>query len=77
MEEDLESGDPSQGGHCLPFHDAGLGLLVEVPGHDDCKEKVGEGREEEQMDYGSSPEWEAPEGGPVRPQLQTEVHVVQ
>ena len=77
MEEDLESGDPSQRGHGLPFHDVGLGLVVEVPGHDDCKGEVGEGRGEEALDYGSNPEWEAPEGGPVRPQLRSEVHVVQ
>ena len=77
VEADLESGDPSQGGHGLPFHDAGSGHLVEVPGHDDCVGEVGEGREEELVDYGSSPECEAPEGGPVRRQLQAEVHVVQ
>ena len=32
---------------------------------------------EEQVDYNSSPEWEALEDGPVRPQLWSEVHVVQ
>ena len=77
VEEDLESGDPSQEGHGLPFHDVGLGLLVEVSGPDDCKEEVDEGREEEALDYGSTLEWEAPEGGPVSPQLRSEVHVVQ
>ena len=77
MEEDLESGDPSQRSHGLPFHDVGSGLLVEVPERDDCEGEVGEGREEEQVDYGSSPEWEAPEGAPIHPQLRTEVHVVQ
>ena len=69
MEKDLESGDPLQGGHGLPLHDAGSGLLVEVPRRDDCMGEVGEGREEELVDYGSSPEWEALEGGPVHPQL--------
>ena len=77
MEEDLESGDPSQGVHGSPFHDIGSRLLVEVLGRDDCEGEVGEGRGEEALDYGSTPEWEAPEGGPVRPQLQSEVHVVQ
>ena len=55
----------------------GSGLLVEVPGHKDCKGGVGEGREEEALDYSSTPEWEAPEGGPIRPQLRSEVHVIQ
>ena len=61
----------------MPLHDTGSGLLVEVPRHKDCKGEVGEGRGEEALDYGSTPEWEAPEGGPVRPQLRSEVHVVQ
>ena len=43
----------------------------------DCEGEVGEGKGEEHMDYSSSLEWEAPEGGPVRPQLWSEVHVVQ
>ena len=73
MEEDLESGDPSQGVHGLPFHDIGSGLLVEVPGCDDCEEEVGEGRREEALDYGSTLKWEAPEDGPVCPQLRSEV----
>ena len=77
VEEDLESGVPSKEGHGVPFHDARSGLLVEVSRHDDCEGKVGEGRGEEALDYGSTPEWEALEGGPVRPQLQSEVHVVQ
>ena len=77
MEEDLESGDPSQGGHGLPFHDVGLGHLVEVPGRDDCVGEVGEGKGEELVDYGSSLECKAPEGGPVRPQLQAKVDVVE
>ena len=77
MEKDLESGDPSQGIHSLPLHDAGSGLLLEVPGRDDCEGEVGEGRGEEALDYGSTPEWEAPEDGPVRPQLRSKVHVVQ
>ena len=37
VEEDLESGDPSQGVHGLLFHDVGSGLLVEVPSRDDCE----------------------------------------
>ena len=61
----------------MPFHDARLGLLVEVPRRDDCERGVGEGKEEEALDYSSTPEWEAPKGGPVRPRLQSEVHVVQ
>ena len=42
VEEDLESGDPSQRGHGLPFHDVGSGHLVEVPGRDDCVGEMGE-----------------------------------
>ena len=64
-------------GHGLSFHDTKLGLLVEVPGRDDCEGEVGEGRKEEVLDYGSTPEWEVPEGGPVCPQLRSEVHLVQ
>ena len=77
VEKDLKSGDPSQGVHGLPFHDAGSGLLVEVLGRDDCEGGVGEGKGEEALDYGSTPEWMAPEGGLVCPQLRSEVHVVQ
>ena len=77
VEEDLELDDSSQGGHGLPFHDAGSGHLVDVPGRDDCVGEVGEGKEEELVDYGSSLECEAPEGGFVRPELQAEVHVVE
>ena len=77
LEEDLESGDPLQGVHGLPLHDAGSGLLLEVLGREDCKGEVGEGRREEALDYGSTPEEDAPKGGPIRPQLQSEVHVVQ
>ena len=50
---------------------------MEVPARDDCEGGVGEGKGEEALDYGSTPEWEAPEGVPVRPQLQSEVQVVQ
>ena len=77
MEEDLESSYPSQGIHGLPVHDAGSGLLVEVPRREDCKGEVDEGRGEEALDYGSTPEWEAPKGGPVSPQLWSKVQVVQ
>ena len=61
----------------MPFHDVGSGHLVEVPGRNDCVGEVGEGKEEELVDYGFSLECKALEGGPIRPQLQTEVHVVQ
>ena len=60
VEEDLESGEPSQEGHGLPSHDAGSGHLMDVPARNDCMGEVGEGREEELVDYGSSPECEAP-----------------
>ena len=53
VEDDLELGEPSREGHGLPSHDAGL--------RDDCMWEVGEGREEELVDYGSSPKCEAPE----------------
>ena len=72
MEEDLESGEPSQEGHGLPSHDAGSGHLMDVPVRDDCMGEVGEGREEELVDYGSSPECEAPEH-----ELEAEVNVVE
>ena len=39
MEEDLKSGDPSQGVQGLSLHDAGLGLLVEVVGAKIVKER--------------------------------------
>ena len=77
MEEDLESSDPSQGVQSLSLQDARSGLLVEVPEVEDCKGELGKGREEEALNYGSSPEWEAPEDGLVRLQLQSKVHVVQ
>ena len=76
VEEDLKSGDSSQGLHGLSLHDVGSGILVEVPGREYCEGEVGEGRGEEALDYSSSPEWEALEGGPVCPQLQSKVHVV-
>ena len=44
---------------------------------EDCEGKVGEGRGEEALDYGSTPKWEALEGGPIRPPLRSEVHVFQ
>ena len=36
VEEDLESGEPSQEGHGLPSHDAESGHLMDVSAHDDC-----------------------------------------
>ena len=48
-----------------------------VPEGKDCEGKVGGGKGEEQVDYGSFPEWEAPESGLERPQLRLEVHIVQ
>ena len=77
MEDDLELGEPSQEGHGLPLHDVGSGHLMDVPTRDDCVGEVGEGREEELVDYGSSPECEAPEGAPVHHELQAEVDVVE
>ena len=80
VEEDFESGEPSLEGDGLPSHDAGSGHLMDVPTCDDCVGEVGEvgeGREEELVDYGSSPECEAPEDGPVCPQLQAEVDVIE
>ena len=77
VEEDLESGEPSQEGHGLPSHDVGSGHLMDVSVRDDCVGEVGEGREEELVDYGSSPECEAPEGAPVRHELEAEVDVVE
>ena len=70
--DDLESGEPSHEGHGLPSHDVGSGHLMDVPARDDCMEEVGEGREEELVDYGSSPECEAPEH-----ELQAGVDVVE
>ena len=53
------------------------GPFVGDPEGEDCKGKVGEGKGEEQVDYSSSLEWVAPEGGTTRSQLRSEVHVVQ
>ena len=61
----------------MPLHNAGSGLLVEVPGREDCEGEVDEGKGKEALDYGSTPEWEALEGGPICPQLWSEVHVIQ
>ena len=73
VEDDLESGEPSQEGHGLPFQDAGSGqILMDVPTRDDCMGEVGEGREEDLVDYGSSPECEA-----LEHELDTEVNVVE
>ena len=72
VEGDLESGEPSQDGHGLPSFDAGSGHLMDVPARDDCIGEVGEGREEELVDYGSSLECEAPEH-----ELQVGVDVVE
>ena len=69
VEEDLELGEPSEEGDGLQSLDAGSGHLMDVPALDDCVGEVGEGKEEELVDYGSSPECEALEGGPVRSQL--------
>ena len=59
VKDNLESGEPSQEGHGLPSHDVGSGHLMDVPARDDCMGEVGEGREEELVDYSSSPECEA------------------
>ena len=72
VEDDLESGESSQEGHGLPFHDGGSGHLMDVTAHDDCMGEVGEGRDEELVDYGSSPECKAPEH-----ELQAGVDVVE
>ena len=56
----------------MPSHDVGSGHLMDVPTHDDCMGEVGEGREEELVDYGSFPECEAPEH-----ELEAEVDVVE
>ena len=50
---------------------------MDVPAHNDCVGEVGEGREEELVDYASSPECEAPEGAPVCHELQAEADVVE
>ena len=71
VEEDVESGEPSEEGDGLPSHDAGSGHLMDVPARDGCMGEVGEGREEELVDYGSSPECEAQEH-----ELQAGVNVV-
>ena len=72
VEEDLESSEPSQEGHGLLSNNVGSGHLMDVPAHDDCMGEVGEARKEELVDYGSSPECEAPEH-----ELQAEVDVVE
>ena len=72
VEEDLESSEPSQEGHGLPSHNAGSEHLMDVPASDDCMGEVGEGREEELVDYGSSPECEA-----LEHELEVEVDVVE
>ena len=56
----------------MPFHDVGSGHFIDVPARDDCMGEVGEGREEEPVDYGSSPKCEAPEH-----ELQARVDVVE
>ena len=71
MEEDLKSGEPSQKGHGLPSHNTGSGHLMDVLAGNDCMGEVGEGREEELVDYGSSPECEA-----LEHELQAGVDVV-
>ena len=70
--EDVESGEPSEEGDGLPSHDVGSGHLMDVPARDGCMGEVGEGREEELVDYGSSPECEAQEH-----ELQAGVDVVE
>ena len=45
---------------------------MDVPARDDCIGDVDEGKKEELVDYGSSPECEAPEH-----ELQAEVNVVE
>ena len=72
VEDDLEAGEPSQEGHGLPFHDAGSGHLMDVPARDNCMGEVGEGKEEELVDYGSSPKCKAP-----KHELQVGVDVVE
>ena len=72
VEEDVETGEPSQEGHGLPSHDVGSGHLMDVPARDDCMGEVDEGREEELVDYGSSPECEA-----LEHELEAEVDVVE
>ena len=56
VKEDLESSNPSMGVQSLSFHDVGMGPLVGVPKGEDYEGKVDEGKGEEQVDYGSSPE---------------------
>ena len=43
----------------MPSHDVGSGHLMDVSARDDCVGEVGEGREEELVDYGSTSEFEA------------------
>ena len=61
----------------MPSHDAGSGHLIDVSARDDCVVEVGEGREEELVDYGSTPELTAPEGARARHEVQAEVDVVE
>ena len=56
----------------MPSHNVGSRHLMDVPARNDCMGEVGEGREEELVDYGSSPECEAPEH-----ELQAEADVVE
>ena len=77
VEEDFEFGDPSQRVQDLSLHNIGSGPLVGVPKGEDCEGEVGEGKGKEQVDNGSSSEWEAQEGGPIRTKLRSEVHVIQ
>ena len=72
VEEDVESSEPLEEGDGLPSHDAGSGHLMDVPARDGCMGEVGEGREEELVDYGSSSECEAQEH-----ELQAGVDVVE
>ena len=71
VEDDVELGEPSQEDDGLPSHDIGSGHLMDVPMRNDCMEEVGEGREEELVDYGSSPECDA-----LEHELEAEVDVI-
>ena len=53
----------------MSLHEAGLRPLVGVLEGEECEGKVGEGKREEQLDYGSFPKWEAPKDGTVHSQL--------
>ena len=72
IKEDVELGEPLEEGDGLPSHDAGSRHLMDVPARDGCMGEVGEGREEELVDYGSSRECEAQEH-----ELQARVNVVE